>query len=212
MIKQKNKILKFDGIDGCGKSSLIESCLFALSKSYKSIQVKEFGNEYDVKIAEDEQGRSLSQMIRHFVTTDSYMLDDIEREVLWTVISRRTNRLVMPKLMGEYDYILVDRSEIGNYCYGLTINPSFQPIYDICLNFPSDGLIFWIDTPPEVAIKRIEDRKLPLSYNEKKGVGFLKLVREKYLRMSLDNPRIIRLDGEKTVTELTIEVMNLINS
>jgi thymidylate kinase len=203
---------KFDGIDGCGKSTLIKNVYKVLSKTNRVCVMKEFGNKRDISFENLKQKISISFLLRQMVTTDKYCLDDIEREMLWSVMSRRTNRLIIPKLLSRYDLLLVDRSELGNYAYGLAINKKLKKIYDSALDdLHLNDTIFWVDTPIEVCMERVHKRTKHLSYNEKKGTKFLKIVHDNFEKLSTKNKNVIRLDGTKDIDELIIEILNIIN-
>ena len=198
-------VIKLDGIDGCGKTTIINSLYSKYIEQNKSVKIiSEFaGKEYENDI--------VSKEIRLLIEKDENLLDEFEREVLFTVISRRTNLYLIPQLQKSFDIILVDRSEIANYTYGLSINENFKKIYDIILktNSQQNAKIFWLDTPIDTCLERINGRK-KLSLNEKKGKIFFQSIIQKFKDFT-DNKHCSRIDGNRDVDAITNEIIGIIN-
>lgn len=198
-------VIKLDGIDGCGKTTIINSLYNKYVEQNKSVKIiSEFaGKEYENDI--------ISKEIRLIIEKDENLLDEFEREVLFTVISRRTNLYLIPKLQLSFDIILVDRSEIANYTYGLSINENFKNIYDLILetNLKENTKIFWLDTPIDICLERINERQ-KLSLNEKKGKIFFQSILQKFKHFA-ENNQCTRIEGNRDVETITNEIMNLIN-
>lgn len=198
-------ILKFDGIDGCGKTSLMKSVADYYSSVYRVLMTSEFGSDYDISAHDIHPEWSVSRVLRQLALGKAYSLDDTERQMLLAIISRRSNRIVLAENAKHYDLILVDRSNMSNFAYGIVLDPEFRSIYSIATSdVDLYDLTFWIDTPIDVCLKRMENRSLDAV--EQKGRQYLVQVREQYELLSLRTPGVRRLDGALTLSELTYQV------
>lgn len=202
-------VVKFDGIDGCGKTTLVHNAFKELSNDFLVGMVKEFGDAKDYRVNEVSLELSLSEVLRLIAKCNYCDLDDIERELLWSVISRRTNRIIIPKMLPEYQIILVDRSNLGNLAYGLVLDNRLEVLYDIANNSSEIAdIIFWIDTPVEICEKRLTYRNRDII--EQKGEKFFYQVREKYMEYYKKMYNVIRLDGALNERYLTKSAINII--
>lgn len=202
-------VIKFDGIDACGKTTLIDNVFKQLQKDYSVCIVKEFGDSKDTIIESVSMELSISQVIRLIAKCEDCEIDDIEREILWAFISRRTNRTIIPQLLNDYQIILVDRSNLGNLAYGLTLNHQLKHVFDIVNNSVEIAdVIFWIDTPVEVCEKRLLKRRQDII--EKKGKEFFIEVRAKYEYYSTKMDNVIKLDGSQSEKDLLNSAISII--
>lgn len=194
-------VAKFDGIDGCGKTTLISAVNEWYSTGLRVAIVKEFGSDQDVRSSQTGQ-KSISQLLRSLALDHECAFDDIERELLWAVISRRTNRLVIPNLLNETDLVLVDRSNFGNLAYGKIFDEFLLPVFMRYVGqLEQAHLIFLFDTPLEECQRRLKLRS-KMDLIESKGESFFGAVDEAYRNLSKNDSRVVILDGTKTVDEL----------
>lgn len=196
-----NVVVKFDGIDGCGKSTLIKAVSDWYSRRARVSVVKEFGSEQDIQLT-NLRGKSVSQFLSSIILDPDYAFDDIERELLWAVISRRTNRLVIPSQIESNDLVLVDRSNLGNLAYGSAFDEFLFPIFIRYVGqLERADIIFLIDTPLEECQRRLALRN-KLDLIESKGERFFSVVQDAYRQLSKNDPRVVVLDGSETIDQL----------
>ncbi len=197
----KAVVAKFEGIDGCGKTTLIKAVSDWYSNRAHVSVVKEFGSKQDIHLNHLD-GKSVSQFLTSIILDLDAAFDDIERELLWAVISRRTNRLVIPSLIESNDLILVDRSNLGNLAYGSAFDEFLIPIFMRYVGqLESADIIFLIDTPLEECQRRLALRD-KLDLIESKGEQFFSVVQDAYRELSKNDPRVVVLDGSETVDQL----------
>lgn len=204
--KNKPLVVKFDGIDGAGKTTLILKIYEALSSDIDIKITKEFGSDQDTVYNNEF---TISSVLRDIATNSHYDIDDVERELLWAIMSRRNNRIVIKEKLKDADLILVDRSNLGNIAYGRSIDPKVLCVFE---NFISPiecvDLYIWIDTPVEICMDRLKNKILdPV---ESKGINFFKKVQNEYLDLYNNNTKIIRLDGHKSLSKLVDESIKII--
>lgn len=194
-------VAKFDGIDGCGKTTLINAVKEKYSTSLRVAIVNEFGSDQDFRSSLTGQ-KSISQLLCSLAIDQECAFDDIERELLWAVISRRTNRLVIPNLLSKTDLVLVDRSNLGNLAYGKIFDEFLLPVFMRYVGqLEQANLIFLFNTPLDECQRRLKCRS-KLDLIESKGESFFLAVDEAYRDLSKNDSRIIILDGTKTVDDL----------
>jgi thymidylate kinase len=197
-------VIKIDGIDGCGKSTLLKSLYERLiHKGSSAIIISEFASS---EFHHDFIGKQL----RSIIESNENPVDEFERELLFTTISRRTNLHLIPNLISKYEFILVDRSEIANYTYGLSISDEYHRLYDAILQKSKidESRILWLDTPIDICLDRLTERT-NLSINETRGYPFFSKVRELFELFSKRN-LCLRLDGEDSLENITDKIMDYI--
>lgn len=190
-------VIKIDGTDGCGKSTILKSLYERLIHDGNSaILISEFASS-------EFYHDSISKELRNIIESKENPVDEFERELLFTAISRRTNLHLIPNLIAKYEFILVDRSEIANYTYGLSINEKYQKLYDCILEKIKfeESMIFWLDTPIAMCLDRLTERQ-SLSINESRGAPFLTKVRGLFAEYVKKNI-CIRIDGNDTIKNIT---------
>jgi dTMP kinase len=203
-MKSEPLVVKFDGIDGCGKTSLLESVRAEFSATGHVVSTtKEFGSDLD-SAAENILGITfVGPHLRQIALSPEFALDDIERELLWAIISRRTNRLAIPRARLKSDVVLVDRSNLGNLAYGMTFDPRLQPVFENFVKpFENASLVYLIDTPVDECRRRVNDRGAT-DIIESKGSEFFEAVARNYLSLASRDSTIRVLDGSKSLIELT---------
>jgi thymidylate kinase len=189
---QSAMVVKIDGLDGCGKTTLLDGLALDYS-NIRVLQLEEFGNQLDGVVPGFGDDRPVSEILKALALSPACEFDDIERELLWCICSRRTNRLIIPHKLTSHDLILVDRSNLGNLAYGLALNKSLGPVYDITTtDLERADLMLWVDTPVELCMSRLRERKPDLI--EAKGRPFFEEVRRQFEKL-LVNPKVRRLDG-----------------
>ena len=204
-------VIKIDGIDGCGKTTLIKELIKKFPNN--AISTIEFGTNYDEKIILNKKQYSISNIIREIALDDSLDVDDTERQALFSIISRRNNRLVIPVLETKYKYVFIDRSGLSNYAYGLPLNKDFKFIYKIIVDsIEQYDILIWIDTPIDICFNRINGREKDVV--EKKGIKYLYKVYINYLNLFEDflkaKKSIYRIDGSKSLENNVNEVYSII--
>jgi thymidylate kinase len=206
-------VVKVDGIDGCGKTTLIKSLQAAYGHKYRVLVTSEFSCDLDNLASTVANGQfTVSRILNKLAKCPSGDLDDIERELLWAVASRRVNRLVIPRELPFFDLILVDRSNFGNLTYGLVLDPRLECVFSLATNpIEVADLVFWIDTPVEICQLRLMERS-ERDVIEAKGIEFFNLVRDKYEDLAMTNPNFKRLDGTEDVLTLTADAIKVIRA
>jgi thymidylate kinase len=120
-------IVKFDGIDGCGKSTLSAAVREAVSaRGFSAALVGEFSSPCLYNEASKQMSPISSMMIRESVLDPSFDCDDIERQLLLHYLSRRRTRVEIALLSESFDYRRSLNSE--QLCLRIRAEPKIQGI------------------------------------------------------------------------------------
>lgn len=202
-------IIKFDGIDGCGKSTVSRAVAEALGHQHSVVVVNEFA---DPTRRAPESSALLpidTLRIRDAALDPGFGSDDIERQLLLHFLSRRRNRVELPYLDSQYDYVIVDRSTLSNYAYGGAISSTFSALSDLAVaGVENADWIFWIDTPVDTCMERISGRLADAV--ERKGRSYFDRVRENFERLAARQATIRTVDGRWAIPAIAEYVLELL--
>ncbi len=174
--KYKYPFIVIEGIDGCGKSTLIEG-------------IKKWDKKHGVGsiFTKEPTDGEIGQKIRKILNNGGY--DDKEKIVIDTELQglyirdRRGHRKSEAALLESYS-VISDRDFVSTFAYGMAEGVDSQWIFsghEFILGeyFFVPDLILILDLPAEDAINRLKKSDKGLDYFEK--LEFLKKVRDVYL-------------------------------
>ena len=194
------KIISFEGIEGVGKSTQIDLLHDYLLK--KGNSVKKFR----------EPGSTIpSERIRN-ILLDANLTLTSQTELLLMYASR--SELVANEILSnQHDFILLDRyfdASMAYQGYGRNLDKDFINSLKTFINAPDPDLTILLDIDP---VKGFE-RKLGDSMDriESSGLKFFNDVRNGYLELANQHPRIKCIDAEKDANTISLEIINLVES
>ncbi len=185
-------LIVIDGLDASGKSTQATSLCELLSNNTRTVLLRihpSDDNFFGVRAKRflNKRGKSA-----HFASAFFYMLDVVRSILLYS--------------WQKYNYTIFVR-----YLMGTAYLPS--PLDRISYQFfasvvPTSNLMFFLDVPPEEAVRRIKLTRIRLEMFE--NLNELKKIRKKALSLArLDNWQII--DAGKTVEEVENEIANALS-
>ncbi len=199
---QRGKFITFEGIDGAGKSSHIESIVALLKAQQKNVvSTREPG------------GTVLGEKLRELLLHEAMHL---ETEALLMFAARREHlACVIEPALARGDWVVCDRFSDASYAYqgggrGLDkqkilaleawVHPHLQP-----------DLSFLFDLPPEIAVGRMSQQKRRLDRFEQEQADFHVRVRQAYLeRASASLGRICLIDARQTLDAIKKQVEKIV--
>lgn len=211
MLWGADMIIKFDGVDGCGKSTLSRAVAQYLSdREYSVVVLAEFSSPADYSAGSPNPLPLASMRIRETALDPAFDCDDTERQLLLHFLSRRVNRVDIPFLHERNDFVIVDRSSLSNYAYATAIGPGLSTLSDIAMDgVETADIIFLIDTPIDVCLARISERSSDAV--EQKGRAYFECVRDLFQTRAQGNPGIRVLDGCGETEELLRQVVAVVS-
>jgi len=193
--------IAFEGIDGCGKSTLAEKISSQLNQSGKNnVLVREPG------------GTKVGEGIRNLLLSHEYVVSEFTEALLFAAQrSQLINEVVQPNIEKNIK-IISDRSAYSSVAYqGVGRGLGYEKIYqlnDIAINSIWPQKVILLDIDPNVALKRqaIADR----IGSDK--IEFFEKVRDGYLEIAKKNSsNFLVLDGESSIEHNLTEINNWLN-
>ena len=193
--------IAFEGIDGCGKSTLAEKISSQLNQSgINNVLVREPG------------GTKVGEGIRNLLLSHEYVVSEFTEALLFAAQrSQLINEVVQPNIEKNIK-IISDRSAYSSVAYqGVGRELGYEKIYqlnDIAINSLWPQKVILIDIDPKVALARqaIADR----IGSDK--IEFFEKVRAGYLEIAKKNSSIfLVLDGESSIEHNLFEINNWLN-
>lgn len=197
------KLISFEGIDGVGKSTVVDAV-------YEKLSIK----GYNVCMLRDPGSSEMGEQLRNLIKSD------IPRSKLTNLFLYLSARLELvadiEKLKDQYEYILLDRyvdSTVAYQAYGQNIDlNTIKTLNDILLEgdkyLPNKTYYLFLDeqTRLERLAKRTEDLD-DIDINTE----FLSRVKKGYESL-LDDKRILALKNENSKITAEIIVDDIINN
>src|SRR5574344_1184699 len=198
--------ITFEGVEGCGKSSVLTYVFNELQKE-----------KYNIMETREPGGVKISEEIRKIVLGKAYMEMDKRTEALLFAASRRQHLVekVWPALK-ENKIVLCDRFLDSSLAYqGAGDGIGIDEVLKINLfatedTYPDCTILF--DLEPEIGLARINKNKnREVNRLDLKEVQFYKTVREAYLSLSKRyKERYVVIDASKDFDSVCDEVYKII--
>ena len=194
------KIISFEGIEGVGKSTQIDLLHDYLLNAGKT--VKKFR----------EPGSTIpSEKIRNILLDANITLTS-QTELLLMYASR--SELVASEILSnQFDFILLDRyfdASMAYQGYGRNLDKDFINSLKTFINAPDPDLTILLDIDPVKGFERKSGDSMDRI--ESSGLKFFNDVRNGYLELANQYPRIKCIDAEKEANTISLEVINLVES
>ena len=205
MSNRLSRIVKIDGIDGCGKSTLVHR-LAAHYRDRLSVHVtSEFrGDELEQLVILGEHKQSSRRSHALFELAMSLAGDAISREVLFATQSRTQNQH-LAAIRGKFDLILSDRSSLTGLAYGHEFGEAFKQFFDWAVTpIVQEDLILWLDCDVGQAAARRDQRGEGLDAVEQQGAAFQQAAAWRFQQLAEVLPQVTAIDaqqGEAAVLE-----------
>ncbi len=196
------KFITFEGIDGCGKTSVAEAILEELKREGRNVTLTQ---EPTRSWLGDAVKRSVSE--EHPALTEAFLY----------MADRATHSKQISDWLEDGKIVLCDRYADSTVCYqaasleleGFDGDPFewLKEISDRYVLTPDATLV--LDIEPETALGRIQSRDKFTKYER---LEFLKLVRKNFLRLGLIEDRIEVVDASPPLTAVADEARKTVLS
>lgn len=187
--------ITFEGVEGCGKSTQSR-----LLKEYLEDQGKK------VILTREPGGTPIAESIRKILldSNNKEMLAETELLLYSASRAQHTGEKIIPAL-ARGEVVISDRYYDSTVAYqGAARQIKGNEVDNLCC-FASYGIepdiTFLIDVPVEIGLSRIEEGKADRL--EQESVEFHQKVREGFLALAAIKKRIIIIDGQKTIDEIS---------
>jgi dTMP kinase len=191
------RLIVFDGIDGCGKSTQIDLAARRLEKEGRAVTV-----------TREPGGTAISEKIRDIILSPDNTGMRRECELLLYAAARAQHvREKIEPALRKGDLVLCDRFDLATFAYqGFGRSMPFsllKSINDIATGGLIPDLTFVFDISVEFAFGRLAALGRSHDRLEQAGVEFHTRVAEGFRTLAAQNPRkIVLLDAERPMEEL----------
>ncbi len=183
-------LIAIEGIDGAGKTTVARYLFEELRRrGYDVVLLKE--------PTESEYGRKVRELLRSGKSNPHLELELFLKDREWNV---RNN--VLPALESG-KIVIMDRYYYSTVAYQGASGIDIEYIRRLNERFPKPDLVIILDVRPEVALKRIEDRRR----ERFERLDFLRRVREIFL--SIKN-NVVVVDAERDLETVKSDVLNVV--
>jgi dTMP kinase len=189
---KKGLFITLEGIDGSGKSTLAQGLVKALTKQ-----------GLDVLATRAPGGTELGSKIRDMILHGH--VQDMKTELFLFLADRaeHVTTLIRPALE-QGKIVICDRFSDSTVAYQASRGLEAGKVMTFC-DYATGGLkpdlTLFVDIDPQVAYSRVEKARHK-DRIENEGLYLLTKIHQAYLDIAKDNPRIVKVDGLLSASEL----------
>lgn len=185
------KLIVFEGVEGCGKSTQIQRCYQWLTDlGIPTIITREPG------------GTELGQHLRHLLLqkSENYVISELTELLLYAADrSQHIAQMLKPELLAG-KYILCDRyihSTIAYQGYGRGLNMAIiNDLNAMAIQGLKSDLTIWLDVDVTIGLARKKGGEMVLDRIEQETIAFHRRVQQGYTELAALFPdEILRIDG-----------------
>lgn len=196
--------LSFDGVDGCGKTSISKRVAFRLEQS-----------GFQVVKCRDPGSTALGDSVRDLLLNRKE-LNILPLSELFLFMSARTQmvqELIRPAIERN-NVVICDRFVLSSIAYqgyggGIPV-PLIEQLGRIATLDTVPDITFVLDVPYEIALKRMGNRTIQ-DRMEAKGEDYQKKVRAGFLKCAQSDPKkFVLIDASQSPEEIEQEVWNIL--
>jgi len=198
---RKGRLITFEGIDGCGKST-------------QSVKAADFlrSKHVDVVLTREPGGTKLAERIRSILLENSdHSISYIAELMLYLASRAQHMQEIISPALSSGKWVISDRFYDSSITYqGFARGLEPEKVREFSL-FVTKGIkpniTFFIDVTPEIACERIFKNGKSLDRLESESVGFFEKIREGYKWLVESEPnRIVEIDGSETIEQVWAQI------
>jgi dTMP kinase len=195
--------IAFEGIDGCGKTTLINNV-------YKNLTASSF----PALLTKEPGGTPFGQKLRAILQDPSIKLASLT-EILLFAADRTEHRIqVIDPALTDGQIVLSDRTYLSSIVYqgfGSDESLDFIMMINSCaMNNRQPDLIIYVDIDVDIAFDRINSRGLGKTRFEEKQKSYFHRIQSGYTEILAKYPNVLKLDGSETPEALTSQALQAI--
>ena len=186
------KIISFEGVDGCGKSTQI-------------ITLKNYLEE------QGERVKSLKAIYKPYHKYGFKCLDANVRRIIMALEYYDYYKEEF-KDINEYDFIICDRSKLGLLAYGKTHGATnLDDLYEIISNIQDPDILFLLEQDVKTSLERIKNDKTRDGFDVYETEKFITEVKENYHSVAEQyNINYIPIDSNKSKEEVFDKILTYV--
>ena len=196
--------IAFEGIDGCGKSTMIEEIASLLRRT-----------GYDVAVVHEPGTTPMAADIRKLAKSPEYTetITPITEMLLMSAArSQLLENIVRPALAAN-KIVLSDRSYLSTLAYQGTDYVNLEhciTLTELVVNDTKPDLIIYMDVDPKVGLERAGNRAA-LDRIESKGCEYFNKVRRRFKQLAIDYANVTEINASGTRAENFVQCWGLVS-
>ncbi len=200
-------VVAFDGIEGAGKSHVATRVRALLPKHLRVAETRLFGSG----TMEPDPSSALAGTLYRIALGEEAALDEVERQLVFTVAARHHFRVRLPALRADYDLVLSHRSSLTPLAYGSAFDEKIESLVRWTVTpLASEDLVLWLDIDPAIAESRRVSKLAMLGRQAQTSSRFQAEVNRRFGRLASERPWAIRLDATQPLSEVVVQAGQLI--
>ncbi|MBD6614607.1 dTMP kinase [Komarekiella sp. 'clone 1'] len=201
------KLIVFEGVEGCGKTSQMQLC----SNWLKSLGIS-------VILTREPGGTELGSHLRSLLLeSENKPVAEVTELLLYAADRAQHVEQELKPSLAAGKYILCDRytdSTIAYQGYGRGLNfKLIHQLNDIATTGLESDLTIWLDIDVEVGLSRKRKDEAKLDRIEQETIAFHQRVQQGYAELAASNPsRIVRVNGslnKETVHQMIQDILRV---
>lgn len=205
----QSKLIVLEGLEASGKGRASSAILdFMADKGQRVVHTREPG------------GTPYAEALRKVVTSKEFITSGI-CEVMGFYGARcdHTQSLIVPSLEAG-SHVLSERYYASSFAYQKQTQTELEAIHGICQPYLREpDLVLYLDISPETSVKRMAEERvakgIALDKFELRGLEFMQLVRENYLRISTNetpakHKRWCTIDAEQPIEKVHQDIFRIL--
>jgi dTMP kinase len=186
----------FEGIDGCGKSTLARNVAAALEAS-----------DHKILLTKEPGGSKLGVAVRQILHEQPEPLEAVSEFLLFAADrAEHFRKIIIPALQAGTT-VISDRcadSSVAYQGYARGVDVSFITYVNaIAMAGVVPTVTFFVDLAPAFAFNRLSERGNKLTSIETRGIAFFERARAGFQTIYKNRKNVVTLDGTQTPEQLT---------
>jgi len=197
MSEKKGKFIAFEGLDGSGSSTQVE----LLVKNLRKLGHNAF-------VTKEPTNNVIGGLIRGLLTGEWSITPEGFQLLFAADRAHHLSREILPAIE-KGNIIVSDRYFFSTFAFG-SVDLPLKWLEEINSRFPLPDITFLILVRPQICLERIGKTRHHFEYFEEKTKLEKTLKTYKSLAQNPKN-RIVVIDGEKTIDDISKEVLERVN-
>jgi len=201
-----NKLIVFEGIDGSGKTTALNSLAQWLSNQGENVAT-----------TFQPGGTEIGQKIRNLLVDAKQSRSTPKAELLLFLADRAHHvETVIKPALERGDWVICDRYTYSTIAYqsaGRGIEEDISELLDFAECGVKPSTVFFIDTPPSVAAERLAIRKGDLSCFDAEKLTFHNAVSASFKAQADEfKDQFITIDGTQSIEDVSLNIISRFTS